>query len=175
MFELRPLLEADLDAVLAIQSACYQPGFHESRQAFAAKLQATPQGCWLAVGKCGSECDVEALAYVFSVAVDAGQLPALDAQQISVPRQAEWLYLHDMAVAPVARTLGVAAALLARLEQVAAAQQLSSIVLIAVQASLPFWQRQGFAELQPLTPLLAAKLASYGPQARLLWRPLPSR
>lgn len=163
---------ADLDAVLALQQRCYGVGFLERREAFAAKLAAT-EGlgcCWIARASAPSGGD--ALAYAVSLPVCEATLPALDAPHCERPATPTLLYLHDMAVAPEARSLGLAARLLARLQQSAQALGLARLGLVAVQGSVPYWQRQGFVEPAGLSAPLAAKLASFGAEARFLVRPL---
>ncbi|MFG6413637.1 GNAT family N-acetyltransferase [Roseateles sp. DC23W] len=159
---------ADLDAVLALQQRCYGVSFLECREAFAAKLAVT-EGlgcCWLA-RRPASE-GSEPLAYAVSLPVCEATLPALDAPHCERPASPTLLYLHDMAVAPEARSLGLAARLLARLADSARALGLPRMGLVAVQGSVPYWQRQGFAEPALLTAPLADKLASFGTNARFL-------
>lgn len=155
---------ADLDAVLALQQRCYGVSFLERREAFAAKLVVT-EGlgcCWLV------RRDGEPLAYAVSLPVCEATLPALDAPRCERPAHPTLLYLHDMAVAPEARSLGVAAQLLARLADSARALGLLRIGLVAVQGSVPYWQRQGFVEPGALSDALRIKLASFGADARFL-------
>lgn len=73
-----------------------------------------------------------------------------------------------MAVVPEARSLGLAAHLLARLHERTRALGLARIGLVAVQGSMPYWQRQGFSEPAALSEGLRAKLASFGAEARFL-------
>ena len=157
---------ADLDAVLALQQRCYGVSLLEGREAFAAKLAATAglDSCWMA--RQGDE----PLAYAVSLPVCEATLPALNAPRCERSASPTLLYLHDMAVAPEARSLGLAGRLLAQLQQRARALGLAHLGLVAVQGSVPYWQRHGFAEPAHLPPALAAKLASFGPEARFLWR-----
>lgn len=159
---------ADLDAVLALQQRCYGVSFLESRAAFAAKLEVTAglDCCWMA-WQSGAPC-----GYAVSLPVCEATLPALDAPCCERPVRPTLLYLHDMAVAPETRSLGLAAQLLARLLQRTEALGLSRIGLVAVQGSVPYWQRQGFSEQTPLSGPLAAKLASFGSEARFMSRGL---
>lgn len=163
---LQAMTPADLDAVLALQQRCYGVDFLERREAFAAKLAATEglDCCWMAQGAGGP------LAYAVSLPVCEATFPALDSPHCERPAQPTLLYLHDMAVAPEARSLGLAARLLARLVERAQALGLARLGLVAVQGSVPYWQRQGFAEPARLPAALAAKLASFGPEARFLVR-----
>ncbi|MFT7723691.1 MAG: GNAT family N-acetyltransferase [Roseateles sp.] len=168
--ELHAMAPADLDAVLALQRRCYGAALLERREAFAAKLAAT-QGqdcCWMArrPGAQGGE----PLAYAVSLPACEATLPALDAPHCERPAAPTLLYLHDLAVAPEARSLGLAARLLDTLAARARAFGLRRLGLVAVQGSLRYWQRHGFAEPAVLAPVLAAKLASFGPEARFLAR-----
>lgn len=161
---------ADLDAVLALQQRCYGVSFLEGRAAFAAKLAAT-QGldcCWMAHGPQGP------LAYAVSLPVCEQTLPALDAPRCERPAAPTLLYLHDMAVAPEARSFGLARRLLALLGKRAQALGLLQLGLVAVQGSVPYWQRQGFAAPASLPEALRAKLASFGADARFLCRAVPA-
>jgi GNAT superfamily N-acetyltransferase len=159
---------ADLDAVLALQQRCYGASFLESRAAFAAKLDVTAglDCCWMACQD-GAPC-----AYAVSLPVCEATLPALDAPRCERPARPTLLYLHDMAVAPEARSLGLAVHMLGQLQQRARALGLPRLGLVAVQGSVPYWQRQGFVEPAVLGAALAAKLASFGPEARFLSRPV---
>jgi GNAT superfamily N-acetyltransferase len=145
---LHAMTPADLDAVLALQQRCYGVDFLERREAFAVKLAVTEglDCCWM-VRRDGAP-----LAYAVSLPVCEATL----------------LYLHDMAVAPEARSLGLAARLLERLRERARALGLARMGLVAVQGSVPCWQRQGFAEPAVMSESLVAKLASFGDQARFL-------
>ncbi|MFT7772875.1 GNAT family N-acetyltransferase [Roseateles sp.] len=161
---------ADLDAVLALQQRCYGVGFLERREAFAAKLAVTAglECCWIA-RRPASEGGMP-LAYAVSLPVCDETLPALDALHCERSAAPTLLYLHDMAVAPEARSLGLAARLLSRLAERARALGLARLGLVAVQGSVPYWQRQGFAEPAELSAGLSAKLASFGAQARFMDR-----
>lgn len=163
--QLHAMTPVDLDAVLALQQRCYGVDFLEHRDAFAAKLAVTDglACCWMA-----RRDDGEPLAYAVSLPVCEDTLPALDAPRCERPVQPTLLYLHDMAVAPEARSLGLASRLLARLTERALALNLPQMGLVAVQGSVPYWQRQGFAEPAALAPALRAKLASFGADARFL-------
>jgi len=167
--DLRPLRVADVPAVLALQAQCYEAQFLESAEAFAAKLRAAEplQTSWMAWR------GDTALAYLVGLPLCQDSLPALNAPQLELPAQPRLLYLHDLAVAPAGRALGLARRLVAQLEARARALGLATLGLVAVQDSQAFWQRQGFELLQPAPASgLALKLASFGPQARYMERRL---
>lgn len=155
----------DLPGVLAVQHRCYTPEFHEAASAFASKLSQAPEACWVATAPQDGN---DILAYLVCLPVDAHSLPALHAPQWQRPALADALYLHDLAVSPVARGQALAPRLVAQALQCAQAMHLQQMVLVAVQGSAGFWQRLGFAE-QPLPPgTLADKLATFGTGARFM-------
>jgi len=158
----------DVATVLGLQAQCYGPALIESAAAFEAKLRvAEPlQTCWLA------EQDGRALAYVLSLPVCENSFPALDATEFRPSPQPRLLYLHDLAVVPAGRALGLGGRLLERVLQRAQDLALPEVGLVAVQDSLAWWRRRGFAEVHPPPPGIAAKLASFGPRARYLSRAL---
>ena len=167
---LRPLRVADVPLVLALQAQCYEAQFLEGAQAFAAKLAAAESlDCsWIALR------GDEAVAYAVALPVCLQSLPTLDASSITASMQPELLYLHDLAVAPLGRSLGLGRRLADQVEQSARTLGLDRIGLIAVQGSEPYWQRQGFAAVESLPE---GKLASFG--AGALWmerslRPAPT-
>ncbi|MGN6826783.1 GNAT family N-acetyltransferase [Paucibacter sp. M5-1] len=165
---LRPLSAADVPSVLALQAQCYGADFLEDAQAFAAKLRAAEpyRTCWMAWR------GEQPLAYLVGLPLCHDSLPALNAQSLQLPAEPRLLYLHDLAVAPAGRSLGLARRLVEHLERRAGDLGLKTLGLVAVQGAETFWQRQGYASLQQLSATLAAKLASFGPEARFMQRSL---
>lgn len=155
---IRPLLHADLPGVLDIQAACYGEGFVEPVDAFANKLGQAPDTCW------GVDHRGQLRAYLFCLPVTPHNLPALHATAWQRPAEPGWLYLHDMAVHPEARALGLASRLLDAARQEAHALGCDAMVLVAVQGSVPYWARHGFSVAEAEGPL-ADKLCSFGDEA----------
>lgn len=165
---LRPLTAVDTEVVLGLQAQCYAPHLIESARAFEAKLAATAvlETCWLAADIAAD--GAEPLGYVVALPVCPETFPALDAPAFEPPAAPRLLYLHDLAVAPAGRGRGLAQALLARVVERCRALALPEVALIAVQGSVPFWASLGFAEVAIVEPRLAAKLASFGAEARYM-------
>jgi GNAT superfamily N-acetyltransferase len=165
---LRPIGPAEVGTVLALQAQCYPAQFLEDARAFEAKLIAARayETCWMAWR------GDQALAYLVSLPLCHDSLPALNAPDCPLPAEPRLLYLHDLAVVPAGRSLGLGRRLVARIEQRARALALPSLCLVAVQGSQPYWQGQGFAPEQELSPKLAAKLASFGADAVFMQRTL---
>ena len=77
------------------------------------------------------------------------------------------VYLHDLGVSPEAAGRGHAGAGLALLRERARDAGYTAIALVAVKGSKGFWYARGFTA-RALTGPLAAKLASYGADARYM-------
>lgn len=165
----RAMQASDLAAVVAIAAAVH-PGFPERPEVLDERRQVFPKGAFLAEDAAGEPVGY-ALAHPWRLSVP----PALDSFLGALPEDADCLYLHDVALLPVARGQGLARALVAKLE--ARAGGLGRLALTAVNASADRWCRLGFAPT-PAGPVLAAKLASYGPGAVFMVKDLsrsPSR
>lgn len=159
MLRWRPLIPADLPAVSAI-AARVHPGFPEDDAVFAERQLLYPQGTMLL------EQDGVAAGYLLSHPWHFGQLPALNSLLGAIPGDADTYYLHDLALLPEARGSGAAAMAVKTLLHQAQEAGFAHVSLVAVNGSLPFWQRHGF--VVEARPDLAEKLASYEAAARLM-------
>ena len=148
-----PMRANDLDAVLAVQAACYPPAMQEAADVVLARLAASPDTVLVARDG-GGVC-----AYLFAYPSRLGKVTPLGGAFV-VPADADTLYLHDLAVAPRALGRGLARRLVAGLFERVGAPGLPHAALVAVQDSRRFWEAQGFA---PGVPDLggAAVLAAY--------------
>ena len=154
---LRALVHPDLADLLAVQRACYGPGFVETAAGFARRL-ASPANCSLVLERDGQVC-----AYL---AAYRSPLHG-DFEAVS---QGDTLYLHDMAVLPTCAGQGLAQALLKSVWDHAAAQGLRHTALVSVQGSQTYWERHGYAQ-QPLGDAAQReRLASYGAGAVYMGR-----
>lgn len=170
MLRLKVIDGADVAAVLAVQAECYGPELLESAASFEARLNA-------ARGLHCSYLAVEGertLGYVVSLPVDDGALPALGATDVPRAREPRTMYLHDLAVSPEGRAKRLGRILVQQVVQRAQDMGLTQIALVAVQQSRDYWRRHGFSEADTnvLPETLKAKLASFGPDARLMCRAL---
>lgn len=154
----------DLPAVLAIQAQAYAPCFHEDERTFRSKLHSFPDWAWVA-----QTSHRKLLAYLFAQPTRLGIAPCLGDSGIPVASP-NALHLHDLAVAPEARGVGLAGMLtkhvLERARQAGPEQPaLPWVTLVAVQDSLPYWSRHGFAPAPEIPGL-----HSYGPGATYMLR-----
>jgi ribosomal protein S18 acetylase RimI-like enzyme len=130
----RAMARDDLDFVLDLAAQLY-PDHPETQAAFASKLDAAPEACFVATRR------TERVGYCVALWTQAGRPPKLDeAGYIAVPPLS--LHLHDIAIDPRARGLGLVGSALARLVSVAKGAKLS---LVAVNGTRALWERYGFA------------------------------
>lgn len=151
----RSMEYSDLADVLRIQSVCYTELVPESESSFVAKLRASPATCFVA-SRGG-----EVVGYLFSIPWHFSTPPRLDMQVCELPESPDCLYLHDLAIAPVARGSGVGQALVAAFLETFERLKVERASLIAVQGSMPYWRQYGFQAVEACDSI-RAKLASYG-------------
>ncbi|AQV95847.1 GNAT family N-acetyltransferase [Cupriavidus necator] len=175
IFTVRPMVPADLPAVLAVQASCYTEVLLEGQAALASRLALSPATCWVAddPGQRGA-----LAAYLFTHAWPDASLPPLDGllddgwRHAAPPDTLTW-FVHDMAVAPAGRGAGLAPRLYAAAQAAARAAGLRQSRLIAVQSAASWWRRLGYAPVAVETAAMhAAKLAGYGASAVLMERTL---
>ncbi|UEM20889.1 GNAT family N-acetyltransferase [Skermanella mucosa] len=154
----RPMGPADLPTVERIAEIVH-PGYPESPEVPAERLALFPAGCLIARDGHGS-----VLGYAVSHPGTLGRPPALDSLLGGLPPDADCLYLHDVALLPEARGLGLGESLVDILRDLARRRGLPALALTAVNRSAPYWRRRGFSD-HPGDAALAAKLASYGDDA----------
>lgn len=160
----RPMGPDDLDAVTGIAAIGF-PDHFEGRACFANRLGLYPSGCFVLTGE-----DDEPKGYLVAYPWRAQSAPPLNTLIEAIPVDVEVLYLHDLALHPDARGQGASRFIVERLARDATADGWPALALVAVNAAAPFWEGQGFSVVE--TPGMAAKLASYGPDARYMVRRL---
>lgn len=162
---LRAMLPTDLDAVLAVQAACYPPSMREAAAVVLGRMRAAAASCAVAEdekGVCG---------YLFAYPSRLGRLTSLGADFRPAP-DADTLYLHDLAVAPRAHGFKLGRKLVVHLLAQARAQGLTWSALVSVQDSAAFWAALGYAHAEPACAAGRAALASYPGAARHMLRAL---
>ncbi|ENO92390.1 GCN5-like N-acetyltransferase [Thauera sp. 28] len=135
---LRPMRQADLGAVLAIQRLAYGDDYQEDAEVFARKLALAPAACWFA------EHGDKALGYVFAHPWSSG-VPRLHSPIERLPDVLEQGFLHDLAVSPAARGLGLGRALFGKVQAWSRASNLQALGLVALADAIDFWRGLGFA------------------------------
>jgi GNAT superfamily N-acetyltransferase len=149
---------ADLESVGRIADVVH-PLYPESEEVPAERLSLFPAGCLIARDARG-----EVLGYAVSHPGRLGRPPALDSRLGQIPADADCLYLHDVALLPEARGLGLGLSLMDLLRALAARSGLKVLALTAVNRSTSYWRSRGFSDYSG-DEVLAAKLSSYGEDA----------
>ncbi len=157
----RPTMPGDLPAIVAIADRVH-PDFPEDEPVIAERLELHPQGTFLL------QRDGRPAGYAISHPWKSGTVPALNQPLGALPRDPDILYLHDVALLPEARGSGAGRWIVEHLA--AHAHPWPAIHLVAVNGSIPIWERLGFVVEE--APHLADKLRSYEPAARLMVRRL---
>lgn len=152
-----PMEPGDIAEALAIQAQAYPASLQEDAAVFAARL-ALPQSFCFTARRTGA-----LVGYLLAHGWERANPPAMGTAS-GPAGPSEVLYIHDLAIAPGARGLRLGEALLARAFDAARASGLGEAELVAVEGAHSFWHRLGFREGQ--SPEIAAKLASYGADAR---------
>lgn len=158
---IRPLTAGDVERLLHIQTVTYGPGLQEDRDVFARRLTCAHH---CSVGAVGQH-DDRLLAYLVAYWAAFGHVTPLNGDFDAPPEHGRVLYIHDIAVLPDLAGQGVAQRLIGHLLAQARLQHVRQAALVAVQGSMPFWRRQGFAEHTLTNATELGHLRSYGPGA----------
>ncbi|WP_115955581.1 GNAT family N-acetyltransferase [Cupriavidus plantarum] len=169
-FVIRRMTRTDLAGVVAVQAQCYGDGLIESEAALASRIALSPQTCWIALEAENHDHDgARFLGYLLTHPWTAASLPPWNGQlQRDWPEHAPLVwFIHDMAVAPAGRGMGIAMRLYEAAHASALEQGWETSRLIAVQSAAPWWRRLGYAPIDAQNAY-AAKLAAYGDTAVLM-------
>ena len=159
----RQMTQSDLPAVSSIASEVH-PAYPEEGTIFAERLRLYPSGCFVLA------LQGEIVAYVVSHPWRASNPPSLNTLLVAIPSSPGTYYLHDIALLPGVRGLGYGEAILRRLITEAKDAGLTTMSLVAVNHSAPFWTRYGFAAMHD--PAASEVLQSYGADAAFMVRDL---
>jgi len=138
----------------------------EEREVLAERHRLYPPGCLML-----TEGD-RAIGYALTHPWRLGEPPPLNRLLGALPAAPTTYCIHDIALLPAARGRGYAAQAVDRLTDHARAKGFDNLSLVAVNRSQAFWEKSGFRVLARAG--LAAKLASYGPDAVLMMHDLAS-
>jgi len=154
----------DIDAVVEIARLSF-PDHFEGRPCFENRLALYPRGCFVL-----ADGDAPAKGYLIAYPWRPESAPPLNTVVEGLPADPTLIYLHDLALHPDARGGGVTRAVVERLAEQAAEDGWPAMALVAVNDAVAFWSRHGFVEQS--AEGMAAKLASYGADARYMIRSL---
>lgn len=155
----RPMAAADLPAVTAI-SAEVHGRYAEPLDVYAERLFLCPAGCFV--------CEGDGVAQGLLVThpwLRSAPPPALGAMLDQLPAPADTWYLHDIALLPGTRGLGMGQAAVALVDDLARKAGVQDITLVAVNGADRFWAAQGF-------DYTGANAGGYGPGTHVMRRPV---
>jgi len=155
LINIRLITEDDLGAVMDIQSSAYHLFFQEERFVFEDRLHNFPDGCWIA------EVDGHPAGYLFSHPCQLNAPPKLNSAIKSLPKEPDCYFIHDIAVNPRFRGIGVGRNLADKAKQLAVEYKFKDMALISVQNSEKFWNKMGFKRVTDLTQGMSKKVESY--------------
>lgn len=162
--EWRSMTAADIDGVVDVARLSF-PDHFESRGCFENRLALRPDMSFVLAGD-----DDVVRGYLFAYPWRGETAPALNTLIEAIPTNADRIYLHDLALDPTVRGGGHTRAIVERLVDQARTDGWETMALVAVNDATAFWERMGF---RPVTsPVLAAKLVSYGDGAHYMVREL---
>lgn len=159
----RPMKEADFPAVSAIADRVHVD-YPEDDAVFAERWRLYPAGCALL------EWEGRPAGYAVTHPWHYAAPPALNVMLGALPPHPTTYYFHDFALSPEARGSGAGTAIVEAVLAHAAETGVPNVSLVAVNKSVPFWSRFGFAVVAD--PALDAKLKSYDDDARFMVRTL---
>lgn len=152
---------SDLPAVLDLQDICFPTIEPESERCLAAKLQASPRTCFVAMQ------GDELMGYIITHPWTSRLPPELDAPHCNPPADSDSLYLHDLSVHPKARGTGTGQMLLDAFYYVLDHSDYTVSTLVAIQDSTGYWEHQGY-EIVPFSNAVDNKLVTYGVDANYM-------
>lgn len=159
----RAATEADVPEVFRI-SKIIHPDIPERIETYQEKIVLSPLSCFVADdGK-------SIRGYAITLPWTAKEIPELDTLLGAIPENPTALYIHDVALLPSARSLGLVGELMALMDAAGRKLGLTEISLAAVYGSETTWFQYGFRRMD-MSEKLKAQAATYG-SAVFMTRPI---
>ncbi len=157
----RAMTPENLDRVAEIAAIGF-PNHFEGRACFENRLALHPAGCFVLAD------DADLCGYLVAYPWTPDGAPTLNTLFAAIPGDASVMYLHDLVLTPAVRGEGWSKPGVQAVVDLARAGGWPTVALVAVNDAVAFWRGHGF-EVRD-TPEVAAKLASYGSDARYMTR-----
>jgi N-acetylglutamate synthase-like GNAT family acetyltransferase len=161
-FSIRPATVNDACRYVCIETDAYPPEFHESPEAFLAKLRVFPSGCKM-VDVAG-----ESVAYLISHPWTYENPPKLNPEVFTLPLWPDVFFIHSVTVKREYQKCGIGSALAKTAIALGQSHGFSRLTLISVQHSVSFWQKFAFKQVGSLPPSVRQALDGYGNSATYL-------
>ena len=154
---IREIRTGDWPLIAQIQDACYPAEAREQVETLQCHWQVAPQFCFVA------ETGGKVIAYFFAHPWPKRVPPPIDTHYSEIPKNADSMFIHDLALLPEARGTGLATLLVKHLFEVSSLAGFSHHSLISVQGTLHFWKKLGFSEVNNLPAGYFDALEKYYP------------
>ena len=141
---IRKMEVADLPAIDEVQLAAFGEGFIEPMSKFEYILNQYDEAAFVAI------VDGVIVGYILAYPSEAEQSD-YDTRKCQVRGDETCLYIHDLCLRPDVHGKGIARQLFSKIHEVAVNKGFDEIIGIAVQDSVPFWQKTGFTMLYSQT------------------------
>lgn len=152
----------DVPSLLRLQAECYSSKLLEDESTIRARLRLSPDSAWVAEDE-GGLC-----AYLVTYRSVVGKVTPLGGP-FDPMKEADCLYLHDLAVSSRCKGQGIGQALVQFACQTAVEEGFAYSALVSVQGSQAFWNRLGYHLWDGLEPAQLANLKTYeGPSAYMV-------
>jgi len=159
----RAAAEADVPEIFRI-SKIIHPDIPERIETYREKIALSPSSCFVA----GDGKSIR--GYAITLPWIAKEIPELDTLLGAIPKNATALYIHDIALLPSARSLGLVGDLMKLIDAAGSKLGLTEMSLAAVYGSETMWFQYGFQRAE-MSEKLKAQAATYG-SAVFMTRPI---
>lgn len=150
---IREIREDDWHEIMRIQSESYFAILPESLATLQSKWKLSPETCFVYFE------EEKVIAYFLSHPWEEDSAPDLNSELMTCP-SSEGIFIHDLAVSKSLQRSGIGSKLFLSLLDYSAKNQIRFLSLVAIQHSVPFWNKFGFKTF----PILKS-LESYGEEA----------
>lgn len=137
-YVIRSMRPEDIDGIMTVQQKAYFAIEPEQADVMLSRFLCAPNCCFVC------EKNNRIYGYLLGHPWSGDRVPPLHKKLETLPQPCEFLYLHDMAVAPEARGHGIAKKLFEQFRITAFQLKLRSSRLVAIQGAEKFWAALGY-------------------------------
>ena len=141
-FTVRAVVHENLNEILELQKLSYRKEYWETKETFETMLNVYPKGCRVVF------VDSKAVGYLFFHPSLEGKIQKLNYTSLKLTGKEDCMYLHDLSIHPDYRGKGITKFLLNYLNESTKEEGLHKQMLISVQDSVLFWEKNGFEKVE---------------------------